>query len=98
MDLGRGIPKRCDCGAATVVLTSNTARNPGRRFYRCGAISGENHVFKWLDEAHDEEFVVVANKLATMEQDLADIKADLADMKNDISEIVALIECLRVKC
>ncbi|CAN6996331.1 unnamed protein product [Brassica oleracea var. botrytis] len=31
-----------------------------------------------------------------MEQDLADIKADLADMKNDISEIVALIECLRV--
>ncbi|CAN6839511.1 unnamed protein product [Brassica oleracea] len=33
-----------------------------------------------------------------MEQDLADIKANLADMKNDISEIVALIECLRVKC
>ncbi|CAF1908145.1 unnamed protein product [Brassica napus] len=31
-----------------------------------------------------------------MEQDLADIKADLADMKNGISEIVALIECLRV--
>ncbi|KAG2285637.1 hypothetical protein Bca52824_045241 [Brassica carinata] len=98
MDLGRGIPRRCDCGAATVVLTSNTARNPGRRFYRCGAILGENHVFKWLDEAHDEEFVVVANKLATMEQDLADIKADLADMMNDISEIVALIEFLRVKC
>ncbi|KAF2558139.1 hypothetical protein F2Q68_00017226 [Brassica cretica] len=98
MDLGRGIPRRCDCGAATVVLKSNTARNLGRRFYRCGAISGENHVFKWLDEAHDEEFVVVANKQATMEQDLADIKADLADMKNDISEIVALIECLRVKC
>ena len=98
MDLGRGIPRRCDCGAATVVLTSNTTRNPGRRFYRCGVISGENHVFKWLDEAHDEEFVVVANKLATMEQDLADIKADLADMKDDISEIVALIECLRLKC
>ncbi|KAF3589920.1 hypothetical protein F2Q69_00031108 [Brassica cretica] len=90
MDLGRGIPRRCDCGAATVVLTSNTARNPGRRFYHCGAISGENHVFKWLDEAHDEEFVVVANKLATMEQDLADIKEDLADMKNDISLDVIL--------
>ncbi|KAH0901533.1 hypothetical protein HID58_041036 [Brassica napus] len=81
MDLGRGIPRWCDCGAATVVL-----KNPGRRFYRCGEISGENHVFKWLDEAHDEEFVVVANKLATMEQDLADIKADLADMKNDIKK------------
>ncbi|RID76582.1 hypothetical protein BRARA_B03547 [Brassica rapa] len=97
MDLGRGIPRRCDCGAATIVLTSSTARNPGRRFYRCGAISGQNHVFKWVDEAHEEEFVVMANKLATMEQDLADIKSDLADMKNDISEIVALIECLRVK-
>ncbi|WZZ49028.1 hypothetical protein YC2023_049135 [Brassica napus] len=98
MDLGSGIPRRCDCRAATVVLTSNTARNPGRRFYRCGAISGENHVFKWLDEAHDEEFVVVANKVATMEKDLADIKADLADTKTDISEIVPFIECLRVKC
>ncbi|KAF2603652.1 hypothetical protein F2Q70_00027453 [Brassica cretica] len=93
MDLGCGIPRRCDCGADTVVLTSNTARNPGRRFYRCGEISGENNVFKWLDEAHDEDFVVVANKLATMEKDLADMKADLADMKNDISEIVALIDC-----
>ncbi|KAG2256496.1 hypothetical protein Bca52824_075790 [Brassica carinata] len=97
-DEGAWNSKEVRRGAATVVLMSNTSRNPGRWFYRCGAISGENHVFKWLDEAHDEEFVVVANKLATMEQDLADIKADLADMKNDINEIVALIECLRVKC
>ena len=70
MDIGRGIPRRCDCVSSTVVLTSNTVRNPRRRFYRCGAILGENHVFKLLDEAHNEEFVVVANKLATMEQDL----------------------------
>ena len=54
MDLGRGIPRRCECGAATIMLKSNTTRNPGRMFYRCGAISGHNHVFKWLDEAHDE--------------------------------------------
>nr|VDD25366.1 unnamed protein product [Brassica oleracea] len=32
MDLGRGILRRCDCGAATVVLTSNTARNPEEGF------------------------------------------------------------------
>ena len=54
MDLGRGIPRRCECGAATIMLKSNTTRNLGRMFYRCGAISGHNDVFKWLDETHDE--------------------------------------------
>ncbi|KAG5414855.1 hypothetical protein IGI04_002422, partial [Brassica rapa subsp. trilocularis] len=97
MDLQCGIPRTCDCGAATIVLTSGTIKNPGRRFYRCGANSGQNHVFKWLDEAHDEEFVVVANKLATIEQDLAAIKAELDDMKKDIIEIIRIIECLRMK-
>ena len=95
MDLQRGIPRTCDCGAATIVLTSGTIKNPGRRFYRRGANSGQNHVFKWLDEAHDEEFVVVANKLATIEQDLAAIKAELDDMKKDITEIIKIIEVLR---
>ncbi|KAG5382942.1 hypothetical protein IGI04_034412 [Brassica rapa subsp. trilocularis] len=65
--------RRCDCGAAIIVLIimSNTARNPERRFYRCGANSGQNHIWH--------------------------IKSDLADMKKDISEIVGLIECLRMK-
>jgi len=90
-------PKEVRLWSCNCCVNVKYRKESGRRFYRCGAISGENHVFKWVDEAHDEEFVVVANKLATMEQDLADIKADLADMKNDISEIVALIECLRVK-
>ncbi|CAG7901415.1 unnamed protein product [Brassica rapa] len=79
MDLQRGIPRTCDCGAATIVLTSGTIKNPGRRFYRCGANSGQNHVFKWLDE------------------DLAAIKAELDDMKKDITEIIKIIECLRMK-
>lgn len=97
MDPGNGIPRRCDCGAATVVLRSNTARNPGRFFYRCGAISGQNHVFKWLDEAHDEELGIVTNKLVVIEQDLADIKSELADLKKDMSELIGIIECLRLK-
>ncbi|CAG7888876.1 unnamed protein product [Brassica rapa] len=79
MDLQRGIPRTCDCGAATIVLTSGTIKNPGRRFYRCGTNS------------------VVANKLATIEQDLAAIKAELDDMKKDITEIIKIIECLRMK-
>lgn len=97
MDLGRGIPRRCECGAATVVLKSGTSKNPGRMFYRCGVIMGQNHVFKWLDEAHDEEFEIVTNKLVMIEQDLADIKSDLADLKKDMSEIIGIIECLRLK-
>ncbi|KAF3565606.1 hypothetical protein DY000_02013780 [Brassica cretica] len=97
MDLGPGIPRNCQCGALTIVLTSGTSRNPGRKFYRCGAISGPNHVFKWLDEAHLEEFDVLASKQTMIINDLAQIKKDIVELKNDMGEIVEVIEQIRTK-
>lgn len=92
-----GIPRHCQCGALTIVLTANTSRNPGRKFYRCGAISGPNHLFKWVDEAHLEEFDVLASKQEAMMNDLAEIKKDIVELKNDMREIVEVIELIRTK-
>lgn len=97
MDLGPGIPRNCQCGASTIVLTSGTSRNPGRKFYRCGAVSGPNHGFKWLDEAHLEEFDVLASKQTMIINDLAEIKRDIVELKNDTREVIEVIEMIRTK-
>lgn len=48
--------------------------NPERRLYRCGAIFGPCHVFKWQYEAQMEEFGVLAEKQAMMENKLMGLK------------------------
>ncbi|CAN6807573.1 unnamed protein product [Brassica oleracea] len=50
--------------------------NPERRLYRCGAIFGPCRVFKWQNEAQMEEFGVLAEKLAMMENKLMGPKQD----------------------
>ncbi|KAG2271042.1 hypothetical protein Bca52824_065597 [Brassica carinata] len=97
MDLGPGIPHNCQCGALTIVLTSGTSRNPGRKFYRCGAILGPNHVFKWFDEAQFEEFDVLASKQTMIINDLAQINKDIVELKNDLGEIIEVIEQIITK-
>ncbi|CAN6848711.1 unnamed protein product [Brassica oleracea] len=94
MELGPGIPRRCPCGAVTIVLTSKTKENPGHRFYRCGAVFGENHVFKWVDDAHLEELEAMADKQSILEKELGEIKEDVLEIKKDISEIVAVVGTL----
>ncbi|KAF8092851.1 hypothetical protein N665_0400s0049, partial [Sinapis alba] len=61
-----GIPRKCECGAPTIVLESKTAQNRGRRFYRCGETYGPTHVFKWLDETHHEEFEILRSQQEMM--------------------------------
>ncbi|XP_018475195.1 uncharacterized protein At4g04775-like [Raphanus sativus] len=97
MEMGPGIPRRCPCGALTIVLTSKTKENPGRRFYRCGVIFGENHVFKWADEAILEEIEALAARQSTIENDLIELKGHLLDMKKDTTEIVEVVAVLSTK-
>lgn len=97
MELGPGIPRRCPCGALTVVLTSKTQENPGRRFYRCGVVFGENHLFKWADEALAEEIEALALKQATMGNELIQIRELVNDIKKDITEIVDVVAALSTK-
>lgn len=97
MELGPGIPRRCTCGALTIYLTSKIRENPGRKFYRCGAVFGGNHVFKWADEAIAEEIEVIAGKQAGMEEVMVGIKEEISELKKDISELVALLDKLSSK-
>ncbi|KAL6893941.1 hypothetical protein ACP4OV_008039 [Aristida adscensionis] len=51
-DAGREVEeKACPCGAGScLVLTSNTPRNPGRKFYRCPMRdNGGCNFFEWCD-------------------------------------------------
>lgn len=91
MEMGPGIPRRCLCGALTVVLTSKTKENPGRRFYRCGVVFGENHLFKWADEALVEEIEALAEKQTAIANCLIEMKEQVVDIKNDIKEIVEVV-------
>ncbi|KAF8107189.1 hypothetical protein N665_0125s0017 [Sinapis alba] len=93
-EIAPGIPSRCPCGALTVVLTSKTKENPGRRFYRCGAVLGENHLFKWADEAHQEEIQGIGEKMSYMVKDLIEMKESILEIKKDITEIVKVVGCL----
>ncbi|KAG2247106.1 hypothetical protein Bca4012_089926 [Brassica carinata] len=97
MENVHGIPRQCHCGSQTIVLTSKTKKNPGRRFFRCGTTSGTGHVFKWVDEANSEELGLLADKQATFELDLIQLKQELIDMKKDISEIVEVLEGIKSK-
>ncbi|XP_024013360.1 uncharacterized protein At4g04775-like [Eutrema salsugineum] len=63
-----GIPTKCFCGGSTVLVTSHTITNPGRRFYTCSNNSdGGVHVWKWWDEAFTEELMEVKGDLKTLE-------------------------------
>ncbi|KAL5996653.1 hypothetical protein ACLOJK_007572 [Asimina triloba] len=47
---------KCLCGLPTVILTSNTIRNPGRRFFRCMHYqdpSRDCNFFRWVDEGRN---------------------------------------------
>ncbi|KAF8115396.1 hypothetical protein N665_0027s0012 [Sinapis alba] len=92
VELGPDIPRRCHCGALTIVLTSKIRDNSGRRFYRCGVVFCENHVFKWADDAHVEELEVSA-----MEEVLNGMKEYILEIKKDISEIVVVVDSLTSK-
>lgn len=95
MENVQGIPRQCHCGSQTIFLTSRTQENPGRRFFRCGTTSGPGHLFKWVDEANSEELGMLADKQATLEQDMTQLKQDLLDLKTDICEILDVLQSIR---
>ncbi|KAL0853682.1 hypothetical protein Bca101_058834 [Brassica carinata] len=97
MEIGLGIPRMYLCGALTVLLTSKTKENPGRRFYRCRVVFGDKHVFKWADDAYLEELELIAEKQSSMEKEVMEIKEHLLEIKKDITEIVEVVTALSTK-
>ncbi|XP_010436627.1 PREDICTED: uncharacterized protein At4g04775-like [Camelina sativa] len=74
-DQGRGFPTRCRCGEAVRMVTSRTAKNPGRLFHSYPRGSEEllqsrwYHTFKWTDECMIEEIEDMKLKMNTVEED-----------------------------
>ncbi|KAG2316688.1 hypothetical protein Bca52824_019810 [Brassica carinata] len=77
--MNRGIPSNCGCGGEIRTFTSSTQENPGRPFYRCET-RGEDHLFKWVEEAVLEEVEDVLPKIAVHEIEIAKMKADIEDL------------------
>ncbi|KAF8092263.1 hypothetical protein N665_0420s0025 [Sinapis alba] len=94
MEMVTRFPKQCQCGSHTIILTSKTKENPGRRFYRCGDNSGPGHTFKWVDDATTEELGLLASQLGTMKEDIAELKQEVLDIKN-MREVVYVLETIR---
>ncbi|KAG2323999.1 hypothetical protein Bca52824_006727 [Brassica carinata] len=63
----------------------------------CGVVFGENHVFKWADDAILEELELIAEKQSALEKDLMEIKEHLLEIKKDIMEIVEVVSALTTK-
>ncbi|KAG2266348.1 hypothetical protein Bca52824_073427 [Brassica carinata] len=97
MDLGRGIPRRCDCGAVTVVLMLNTTRNPGGRFYRCGAILD---YFLILELPEEIQALVVEHVAGNSFQDFYGLRASCKLMKvlEDRRSVCHFYDVLSVPC
>ncbi|WZZ42814.1 hypothetical protein YC2023_039073 [Brassica napus] len=92
METVQGIPRHCHCGSNTIVLTSKTRQNPGRRFFRCETSSSPGHLFKWVDEANSKELALLKDKQVRLDQDLLQLKQELLDMKKDIGKILQVLE------
>ncbi|KAI5675823.1 hypothetical protein M9H77_06773 [Catharanthus roseus] len=78
-----------ECGIPTPVLTSNTSKSKGRKFFGCGH-------FKLDDACIIED--TASNKvdnllvLLQMEEDIANLKVDSGKLKNDIEDIKKMMD------
>ncbi|XP_024008033.1 uncharacterized protein At4g04775-like [Eutrema salsugineum] len=94
-----GIPSRCFCGAGTVLVTSHTTTNPGRRFYTCSNSSEGLHVWKWWDEAITEELMELKASLKSLEarvredevKTLKELSASKTKEGKEVKVVVALV-------
>ncbi|KAL1225563.1 hypothetical protein V5N11_019299 [Cardamine amara subsp. amara] len=52
-----GVPSRCFCGHFVKLEVSTTVENLGQKYYKCqlSEDDGRHHLFKWWDEAVEEE-------------------------------------------
>ncbi|XP_010430846.1 PREDICTED: uncharacterized protein At4g04775-like [Camelina sativa] len=88
----RGIPRKCRCGVAFVVKTSETMNNLGRLFHCCSYGSKENneHLFKWTDISMVEE-------MEEVESVVGKIKVDVESLAKGLNAVKAEMESLAME-
>ncbi|CAA7023908.1 unnamed protein product [Microthlaspi erraticum] len=90
-----GVPKTCPCGEQIMELISKSNNNPYRRYYRCGyavarKLANDNHMFKWVDEAHLEEIEALKTKNVRLEEKLEAIAAERTEFERIVFENVQM--------
>ncbi|KAG2295156.1 hypothetical protein Bca4012_003649 [Brassica carinata] len=97
-----GVPTRCWCGEGIATFVSKTNKNPFWKFYRCEMAmqrKGEDHIFKWVDEALAEEISLVEARQRTIEEDLEYMRKtekseeDVALQKNGCLAVITWLCC-----
>ncbi|KAL1220686.1 hypothetical protein V5N11_007455 [Cardamine amara subsp. amara] len=101
----KGIPRKCRCGANSMIQTSNTLKNPGRIFYCClfGSHEEARHLFKWSDISMVEEIEEVENVVEKIQVDVGSLEKGLHDIdvikaitqvcEKEIAELKAMVFC-----
>ncbi|XP_024013967.1 uncharacterized protein At4g04775-like [Eutrema salsugineum] len=86
-----GVPKRCWCNEKIVARISKSEANPYRRYYRCAfaatqKLSNDNHVFKWVDEALQNEIETLSFRAARIEEELKEISRSGMEIEKMVYE------------
>ena len=82
-----GFPKECYCGRESVIRTSVSRTDPGRRFYTCENIDdGDCHVYKWWDVAATEEIKAIGTQYALL-SDKVDYIAAVSDYELELNQV-----------
>ncbi|KAL0885214.1 hypothetical protein Bca101_009196 [Brassica carinata] len=83
----RGVPTECWCGNGITTYVSKTRKNPNRRFFRCNIAverKGEYHLFKWVDEACNEEILLEEARQRTLLQEFEGLTMPLTDTPDEV--------------
>ncbi|KAL5997428.1 hypothetical protein ACLOJK_008358 [Asimina triloba] len=84
------LKRKCICGLPTVILTSNTIRNPGRQFFRCMHYQDPSrncNFFRWLDEGRNSRSDATTNSGS-------DARSHIQKHEKIISDFGELLHCV----
>ncbi|KAJ1393610.1 Zinc finger, GRF-type [Sesbania bispinosa] len=78
--------RMCECGLAPLVLTSNSLKNPGRRFLRCPNWKNtQNRFFQWVDDFCSDDEVnnmkAIPNRCARCDDVAYALKLNVREMQ-----------------
>ncbi|KAF8049310.1 hypothetical protein N665_2242s0004 [Sinapis alba] len=95
MEVVSFIPSQCHCGSKTIILTSRTKKNPGRRFYRCGDTFGPGHTFRWVDKATTEKLGPLAQNKPPLHKTSLRLNNIFLSSRTTSARIVNVLESIR---
>ncbi|KAG5413646.1 hypothetical protein IGI04_001213 [Brassica rapa subsp. trilocularis] len=83
-----GIPTTCYCGSEPEITTSQTHKDPGRRYYTCPNVDdGECHIWKWWDVAVTEEMTEVKRQMRLLKDQAFQCDQNVVKLQKTVCEL-----------